>query len=169
MRSLFVERPNGGVHLLFKSDRKVPLLLYPAGTEDTCNGSSVAEGTAVFTDVASNLFGGPGRGTSGFRIRGTVTDLAGERHHVLVVVHSQLGPNGFQDLVTKIHDATLRAGKFLGATSPTYASGGPSGRTDTADFRMFQNGPSFDGYQPPARGTRGGAPTDGRGRGRGAR
>jgi hypothetical protein len=33
----------------------------------------------------------------------TVTDLAGERHHVLVVVQSQLGLNGFQDLVTKIN------------------------------------------------------------------
>jgi hypothetical protein len=51
----------------------------------------------------SNLFGGPGRGTAGFRIRGTVLDLAGERHHVLVVVHSQLGPDGLQDLVTKIN------------------------------------------------------------------
>jgi hypothetical protein len=32
-----------------------------------------------------------------------VTDLAGERHHVLVVVHSQLGPDGLQDLVKKIN------------------------------------------------------------------
>jgi hypothetical protein len=102
LRSMFVEKPNGDVHLLFKSDHKVPLLLYPAGTEDICDGSPVAEGTGTFTDIASNLFGGPGRGTSGFRIRGTVTDLAGERHHVLVVVHSQLGPNGFVDLVKKI-------------------------------------------------------------------
>ena len=37
------------------------------------------------------------------RIRGTVTDLAGKRHHVLVVVHSQLGPNGFVDRVSKIN------------------------------------------------------------------
>jgi hypothetical protein len=89
LRSLFVERPNGGAHLLFKSDGKVPLLLYPAGTEDICSGSPVAEGTGTFT--------------AGFRIRGTVTDLAGERHHVLVVVHSQLGPDGLQDRVTKIN------------------------------------------------------------------
>ena len=103
MKSLFVERSNGGVHLLFKSDGKVPLLLYPAGTDDICSGSPVAEGTGIFTDIASNLFGGPGRGTSGFRIRGTVTDLAGERHHVLVVVQSFLGPNGFVDRVRKIN------------------------------------------------------------------
>jgi len=101
-RSLFVERPNGGVHLLFKSDGKVPLLLYPAGTQDICSGSPVAEGTGTFTDIASNLFGGPGRGTSGTRIRGTVTDLAGERHHVLVVLQTFLGPNGFVDRVRKI-------------------------------------------------------------------
>jgi hypothetical protein len=42
------------------------------------------------------------RGTSGFRLRGTVTDLAGERHHVLVVVQSQAGPTGFEDRVVKI-------------------------------------------------------------------
>jgi hypothetical protein len=100
---MFVERPNGGVHVLFKSDGKAPLLLYQAGTEDICSGTPVAEGTGTYTDLSSNLFGGPGRGTSGFRIRGTVTDLAGERHHVLVVVHSQLGPNGFVELVTKIN------------------------------------------------------------------
>ena len=103
LRSLFVERSNDGVHVLFKSDGKVPLLLYPAGTEDICSGSPVARGTGTFTDLSSNLFGGPGRGTSGYRIRGTVTDLAGERHHVLVVVHSQLGPDGLQDRVTKIN------------------------------------------------------------------
>ena len=103
VKSLFVERSNGGVHFLFKSDGKVSLLLYTAGTEDICSGSPVAEGTGTLTDISSNLFGGPGRGTSGFRIRGTVKDLAGERHHVLVVVHSQLGPNGFVDLVKKIN------------------------------------------------------------------
>jgi hypothetical protein len=31
-----------------------------------------------------------------------VTDLAGERHHVLVVVQSQAGPTGFEDRVVKI-------------------------------------------------------------------
>ena len=65
--------------------------------------SPVAEGTGTMTEVSSNLFGGNGRGTSGFRIRGTVTDLASERHHVLVVVHSYLGPNGFVDRVSKIN------------------------------------------------------------------
>lgn len=103
LRSLFVERPNGGVHFLFKSKGKVPLLLYRAGTEDICDGTPVAAGTGSFSDISSNLFGGPGRGTSGFRIVGTVTDLAGRRHHVLVVVHSFLGPTGFVDRVRKIN------------------------------------------------------------------
>jgi len=31
-----------------------------------------------------------------------VIDQAGERHHVLVVVHQHLGPHGFEDLVVKI-------------------------------------------------------------------
>jgi hypothetical protein len=32
-----------------------------------------------------------------------VTDLAGERHRVLVVVHSYFGPTGFLDRVRKIN------------------------------------------------------------------
>ena len=55
-------------------------------------------------------------------------------------------------LFKKIHDATLAAGKFLGATTANYATTGPNGRPDAADFRMFYTGPAFDGYQPPGRG-----------------
>jgi 2-keto-3-deoxy-L-rhamnonate aldolase RhmA len=58
---------------------------------------------------------------------------------------------------TQIHDATLKAGKFLGATTPAYATTGANGRPDAADFRVFYTGPSFDGYQPPGRGGRSGA------------
>ncbi|HEX3236011.1 MAG TPA: hypothetical protein VHR41_17585 [Gemmatimonadales bacterium] len=101
-KDLFVEAPNGNVNFVFKSDGKVPLLLFPAGTESICDGSPVAEGTGLYTDISSNLFGGHGRGTSGFRIRGQVRDQAGDKHHVLVVVQSQLGPTGFNDLVVKI-------------------------------------------------------------------
>ena len=54
----------------------------------------------------------------------------------------------YQDLVKKIHDATIKAGKFFGATNPAYGKGRP----DSADFRFLQNGPSFDGWQPPNRG-----------------
>jgi 2-keto-3-deoxy-L-rhamnonate aldolase RhmA len=72
---------------------------------------------------------------------------------VLLVANTDLGnfsgfqqtDDGYQELVKKIHDATLKAGKFVGATSPAYAKG----RADSADFRMFQNGPSNDGYTPP--------------------
>ena len=74
---------------------------------------------------------------------------------------------GYHALFTKIHDATLSAGKFLGATTPNYATVGPSGRPDAADFRMFYTGPPFDGYQPPGRGG-GGTPAPQPGRGRGA-
>jgi len=74
----------------------------------------------------------------------------------------------YQGLFTKIHDATLKAGKFLGAVTATYAKAGPpgTGRPDFADWRLFYDGPSFDGYQPPRQGGRGAAaPADGRGRG----
>jgi 2-keto-3-deoxy-L-rhamnonate aldolase RhmA len=63
----------------------------------------------------------------------------------------------YQALVTRIHDATLAAGKFFGCTN---APEGPTSRADEADFRMIQNPPkSHDGYAPPARGGRAGAPT----------
>jgi 2-keto-3-deoxy-L-rhamnonate aldolase RhmA len=65
----------------------------------------------------------------------------------------------YQDLVKKIHDATIKAGKFFGATDPSYAKGRP----DSADFRFLQNGPSFDGWQPPKRdGAPGRGPTTSR-------
>jgi 4-hydroxy-2-oxoheptanedioate aldolase len=79
----------------------------------------------------------------------------------------------YQQLVTRVHDATLAAGKFFGCTN---APEGPTARPDEADFRMIQNPPkSHDGYVAPARG-RAGAPAtsaapnpaapDGGGRGR---
>jgi 2-keto-3-deoxy-L-rhamnonate aldolase RhmA len=51
----------------------------------------------------------------------------------------------------KVKDAALRAGKFVGSTSAGYASTGPNGRPDAADWRFFYGGPSFDGYQPQRR------------------
>ena len=51
----------------------------------------------------------------------------------------------------KVKDAALRAGKFVGSTSAGYASTGPNGRPDAADWRFFYGGPSFDGYQPRRR------------------
>lgn len=65
---------------------------------------------------------------------------------------SKPGSAEYEGLVKKIHDATLKAGKWLGATSPQYASGRP----DSKDMLFFQNGPSFDGYQPPVGRGRGG-------------
>ena len=53
----------------------------------------------------------------------------------------------YQGMVKLIHDATLHAGKFLGATDPSYAKGRP----DSADYRFLQNGPAFDGWVNPNR------------------
>ena len=63
----------------------------------------------------------------------------------------------YQMYFTRIHDATLKAGKFLGAVPATYGKPGPPGvgRPDAVDWRFFYNGPSFDGYQPPRTGTPG--------------
>lgn len=56
----------------------------------------------------------------------------------------------YQMLVTKIHDDTLRAGKIFGQANATYATGHPLSKT----AKFFQNGPSNDGWVPPASGGR---------------
>jgi 2-keto-3-deoxy-L-rhamnonate aldolase RhmA len=54
----------------------------------------------------------------------------------------------YQQLITKIHDDVLRAGKIFGQANAKYATGHPLSK----DARFFQNGPSNDGWQPPAHG-----------------
>ena len=54
-------------------------------------------------------------------------------------------------MFTKVRDAALSAGKFVGSTNAAYALTGPNGRPDAADWRFFYNGPSMDGYQPRRR------------------
>lgn len=56
----------------------------------------------------------------------------------------------YQAMVTKVHDDTLRAGKFWGQANASYAKGHPL----SADARFFQNGPAHDGWTPPGRGGR---------------
>jgi len=58
----------------------------------------------------------------------------------------------YQDMVTKIHDDTLRAGKIFGQANARFATGHPLSK----DAKFFQNGSSNDGWQPPAAGGRGG-------------
>lgn len=58
----------------------------------------------------------------------------------------------YQAMVTKIHDDVLRAGKIFGQANAMYAKGHPLSK----DAKFFQNGPSNDGWTPPAgRGGRG--------------
>ncbi|HVW11520.1 MAG TPA: hypothetical protein VHC90_23205 [Bryobacteraceae bacterium] len=52
-------------------------------------------------------------------------------------------------MVKQVHDATIKAGKIFGQAAATYATGPYS-----YDARLFQNGPSNDGYVPPAQGGR---------------
>jgi 4-hydroxy-2-oxoheptanedioate aldolase len=52
----------------------------------------------------------------------------------------------YQQMVKKVHDDTLRAGKFFGQANPKYAKG----HFLSKDARFFQNGPSNDGWKPYA-------------------
>jgi 4-hydroxy-2-oxoheptanedioate aldolase len=52
----------------------------------------------------------------------------------------------YQQMITKIHDDTLRAGKIFGQANAMYATGHPLSK----DAKFFQNGPSNDGWKPPA-------------------
>jgi 2-keto-3-deoxy-L-rhamnonate aldolase RhmA len=62
----------------------------------------------------------------------------------------------YHQLVTKVHDDTLRAGKFFGQANAMYATGPYS-----KDSLFFQNGPSNDGWQPPKDGVSPNAPPPG--------
>jgi 4-hydroxy-2-oxoheptanedioate aldolase len=56
----------------------------------------------------------------------------------------------YHQLVQKVHDDVLRAGKIFGQANAMYATGPYS-----KDSKFFQNGPSNDGWAPPGRGGRG--------------
>jgi len=59
----------------------------------------------------------------------------------------------YWDIVKKIHDDVIRAGKIWGQAAAANADGPHS-----YDARLFQNGPSNDGWKPPAPAGRGPAP-----------
>jgi 4-hydroxy-2-oxoheptanedioate aldolase len=61
----------------------------------------------------------------------------------------------YHQLVQKVHDDTLRAGKIFGQANATYAKGPFS-----KDSIFFQNGPSNDGWTPPASRVTGGVNTN---------
>ena len=52
----------------------------------------------------------------------------------------------YHQLVQKVHDDVLRAGKIFGQANAMYATGPYS-----KDSQFFQNGKSVDGWQPPAK------------------
>ena len=52
----------------------------------------------------------------------------------------------YQGMLQRIHDATKRAGKYLGATGPV-----PPTPFPRSDFNFYQGGQAFDGWKPPAR------------------
>jgi len=52
----------------------------------------------------------------------------------------------YQGMLKRIHDATKRAGKYLGATGPV-----PPTPFPRSDFNFYQGGQSIDGWKPPAR------------------
>jgi len=60
---------------------------------------------------------------------------------------SQTDPR-YQSLLTVSRNATLHAGKFWGNAGAQYLTGNPL----SPDVRFVQNGPSLDGWTPPARG-----------------
>ncbi|HEX6465529.1 MAG TPA: hypothetical protein VFZ98_13800, partial [Vicinamibacterales bacterium] len=62
---------------------------------------------------------------------------------------SQTDPR-YQSLLTVSRNATLHAGKFWGNAGAQYLTGNPL----SPDVRLVQNGPSIDGWMPPARGRR---------------
>ena len=62
----------------------------------------------------------------------------------------------YQDLLTRVRDSTYLAGKYWGNAGFQFATGNRLSQ----DSRFHQNGPSKDGFVPPAR--TGGSATTGR-------
>ena len=58
----------------------------------------------------------------------------------------------YQQMITKVYNDTKRAGKIFGQANFTFATGHPLSK----DSYFFQNGPSNDGWKPPAGAGRGG-------------
>jgi 4-hydroxy-2-oxoheptanedioate aldolase len=56
------------------------------------------------------------------------------------------GEPAYEELVTKVKLAAQKAGKIFGAASMENTATRP----DKAEFKMFQNGPSNDGWVLPA-------------------
>jgi 2-keto-3-deoxy-L-rhamnonate aldolase RhmA len=54
----------------------------------------------------------------------------------------------YQDAITLVHNATLKAGKYFGNAGAQYLTGNRL----SAGTRIVQNGPARDGWTPPARG-----------------
>ncbi len=67
----------------------------------------------------------------------------------------------YQDLLTKVRDATYKAGKYWGNAGQQFAAGNRL----SADSRFHQNGRSKDGFVPPAGGAAPTAPPAGPSRG----
>jgi 2-keto-3-deoxy-L-rhamnonate aldolase RhmA len=67
----------------------------------------------------------------------------------------------YQQLMNDARDKVKRAGKIFGTAAFGYSKGNPVSK----DAQFFQNGPSNDGWVPPARGGRGGRGAGAAGRG----
>ena len=52
----------------------------------------------------------------------------------------------YEDLMIRVHDAALKAGKFYGSAGSQYLTG----NILSPDTRLVQDGPAWDGYTPPA-------------------
>jgi 4-hydroxy-2-oxoheptanedioate aldolase len=53
----------------------------------------------------------------------------------------------YQQMVTDVHDAVIKAGKFFGTASAAYREGHPLSK----NVRLTQGGPSNDGWKPSSR------------------
>jgi len=85
------------------------------------------------------------------RVRGIDVVIIGNNDLSQFSGYKQGSPE-YEALMKKVHDDVLKAGKIFGQANAMYAKG----HVLSKDARLFQNGPSNDGYMPPGRGGRGG-------------
>jgi 2-keto-3-deoxy-L-rhamnonate aldolase RhmA len=83
------------------------------------------------------------------RVRGIDVVIIGNNDLSQFSGYKQGSPE-YEALMKKVHDDVLKAGKIFGQANAMYAKG----HVLSKDARLFQNGPSNDGYVP--KGGRGG-------------
>jgi hypothetical protein len=98
-----VFRPDGSIHQIFRA-KGVTILVFAGAFADFCAEPPLAVGTGNYTNTDNDVSISGNRANSfGFRLRGSVVDASGDRHHLLARYRAQVTRSGeLRELVSDI-------------------------------------------------------------------